>query len=148
MPRVRDSLPERVKAVEREFVAMRYAVQYLQTVLKNDSKIDDSRLRVRDFRDSEQRLQHTYVIRLFVAFEAGLRNVWRAMRQNDPPSRAHDLLEATATTYRIPFDVLHNAHCVREFRNTLVHNPDDGLDSMSIAQARSYLCIFLSFIRS
>jgi hypothetical protein len=136
----------RVKAVEREHSAVRYATDHLLTAAKNDSTILDRVLRVRDVQDAVERLEGTYVIRLFAEFETSLRTFWVSSRRAAAPSRTRDLLDGVAAKCKVPHDKIQDAHTVREFRNVLVHERDDDIGSVPIATARRYLCVFLSFL--
>lgn len=136
----------RVKAVEREHAAVRYATDFLLNAVHDDPTILDRILRVRDVEESIEHLEGTYVIRLFAEFETSLRTYWVVSRGTEPPSRTRDLLDGIGAKRRVPHDTIQNAHAVREFRNTLVHERDDVDDPLSIAEARRYLCIFLNFL--
>jgi hypothetical protein len=83
---------------------------------------------------------------LFAEFETGLRLFWPSARANEPPGRTRDLMDGVAATRRIPDDELRNAHAVRGYRNTLVHEREEDIDPISIAEARKHLCKFLSFL--
>ncbi len=111
-----------------------------------DASILPGELKLRDIRNASARLEGTYVIRLFAEFETGLRLFWSAVRGADPPSRARDLLDGIAATRRIAHDPLARAHEVREYRNSLVHEREDPITLISIAEARSRLCTYFSFL--
>lgn len=136
----------RVKAVEREHAAVRCAMDYLLNAAHQDPTILARILRVRDIEEAFEKLEGTYVVRLFAEFETSLRTFWLASRGTDPPSRTRDLLDGAGARRRIPHDDIQNAHCVREYRNSLVHERDDAIDPIPISQARRYLCVFLSFL--
>ena len=136
----------RVKAVEREHVAVRYATDYLVNAVHHDPTILDRDLRVRDVKEAVEQLEGTYVIRLFAEFETSLRTFWIVSRGNDPPSRTRDLLDGIGARRKVPHDTIENAHAVREYRNALVHEREDTVQPLPIAVARSYLCVFLNFL--
>jgi hypothetical protein len=136
----------RVKAVEREHAAVRCAAEFLLTAVRQDSAILARSLRVRDVEEAVEKLEGTYVVRLFAEFETSLRTFWVASRGTDPPSRTRDLLDGTGAKPRIPHDDIQNAHSVREFRNSLVHERDDPVVRIPIAVARRYLCVYLNFL--
>lgn len=147
MPSSKFEWLDRLKAVEREHAAIRFAIDYLLIAVGQDPTALDRNLRVRDVHESAQRLEGTYTIRLFAEFESGLRTFWVASRGQHPPSRAKDLLDGVASKRKIPHDRSHNAHLVREYRNSLVHEREDDVSSpVSIAQSRSHLCHFLNFL--
>ena len=57
-----------------------------------------------------------------------------------------DLLDAIAAMRRMPDGKRENAHLVREYRNSLVHERDEEVDPIAIDVARGYLCEFFSFL--
>lgn len=135
----------RIKSVEREHSAILYATTHLLTQAKNDPTILDRVLRVRDVRFAVEKLEGTYVVRLFAEFETSLRTFWASSR-GIAPSRTRDLIDGVAAKCKVPHDNIKHAHTVREFRNVLVHERDDLIDALPIATARRYLCIFLNFL--
>jgi hypothetical protein len=89
-------------------------------------------------------LEGTYVIRLFAEFETGAREYWGAKWATDP--KAVDLLDGLAARCGIPDTQRDNAHKVRDYRNSLVHERMDEPDVVPIDKARSYLCHFFSYL--
>jgi hypothetical protein len=146
MPSNKFELLKRVKAVEREHTAVKFAADFLLQAARENPVLLDRVLRVRDVEESIEQLEGTYVIRLFAEFEASLRRYWIAARGTDPPSRTRDLLDGIGARRRVPDDTIRNAHSVREFRNGLIHERDDIVVRLPISDARRYLCIFLSFL--
>jgi hypothetical protein len=138
----------RIKAVEREYSAVRIATDRLLAAAERDPTIlpRDQAVRVRDIRDASARLDGTYIIRLFAEFESGLRVFWSTRRKTETPGRTRDLLDGIAASQRIPNDQSLNAHAVREYRNALVHERDELKLPISIAEARSDLCRFFAFL--
>ncbi len=112
---------KRVKTVEREHAVMRFAADHLLNAAQRDSNALEGDLRIRDVHESAGKLEGTYIIRLFAEFETILRTLWVASRGRQPPSRTRDLLDGVGARCRIPHDLIHNAHTVREYRNVLVH---------------------------
>lgn len=137
---------KRVKAVEREHSAVRWAIDFLLNAVRNDPTVSDRVVRVRDVERSVEKLEGTYLIRLFAEFETSLRRFWFASRGTDPPARTRDLLDGVGAKRKVPHDAIQNAHTVREFRNALVHERDDEIDPLPIAVARSHLCVYLNFL--
>jgi hypothetical protein len=135
----------RIKAVEREHSAARLAADRLLAAAGQEPTLfSDGELRVRDVRHMAERLEGTYIIRLFAEFETGLRSFWSSVRATDPPSKG--LLEGTAGICHIPRDDLNDAHAVRDYRNALVHERDEATDPIPIALARGHLCRFFSYL--
>ena len=136
----------RVKAVEREYRATRFATDYLLNVVQQDPRSLGHDLRTRDLNEAVERLEGTYSVRLFAEFETCLRIFWEATRGTRPPSRTRDLVEGVGARRRIPHDQINNAHAVREYRNSLVHAREDNVEPIAIDVARSRLCHYLSFL--
>ncbi len=143
MPHDRFQWFGRIKAIEREYSAAQLALDRLRSAIAADPTILMGDIRARDIRHASELLEGTYIIRLFAEFETALRLFWPAARTSDPPSRTRDLLDGVAATRRVPNDMLLNAHKVREYRNSLVHERDDPILPISIAETRSHLCKFL-----
>jgi len=138
---------DRVKAVEREHLATRFAVDRLLNLVRQDPTALVHELRIHDIENASVRLEGTYIIRLFAEFETSLRMFWSASRAKGPPSRTRDLLNGVAARRRIPDDRVEGAHEVRDYRNVLVHErKEEEAAPISIGQARGHLCHFLSFL--
>lgn len=125
---------------------MQLATQRLLEAAKQDPTILQGDLTVRDIGSAVQRLEGTYLIRLFAEFETGLRLFWQSARGTDPPSRTRDLLNGVAATRRIAHDQLTEPHAVREYRNSLVYEREDVLAAIPLSEARRHLCRFFSFL--
>jgi hypothetical protein len=136
----------RIKAVGREQAAARLGIDRLLAAARRDSTVLPEDLSVRDIEQTSDRLDGTYIIRLFAEFETGLRLFWPTARGTDPPGRTRDLLDGVAATRHIPHAQLMNAHAVREYRNTLVHEREEATTPFSIAEARGHLCWYFSFL--
>ncbi|MBI3411469.1 MAG: hypothetical protein HY040_24335 [Planctomycetes bacterium] len=137
---------ERIKSVERENAATRFAMDLLRAHATRDPTVLEGEVTLRAIRHASERLDGTYLIRLFAEFKAGLRAYWQASKSGDPPSRTRDLLDGVAASRRIPCDLLMRAHDVREFRNSLVHERDERVSPISIPIARGHLCRYFSFL--
>ncbi|HUY90968.1 MAG TPA: hypothetical protein VMV10_19685 [Pirellulales bacterium] len=83
-------------------------------------------------------------MRLFAEFETGARQYWDVTWGTD--IKTHDLFEALAARRSIPDTDLENAHLVREYRNSLVHEREDQPEPLEAAAARKYLCTFFSYL--
>jgi hypothetical protein len=134
----------RIKAVEREHVAMRQAAnRFLQAAL-DDPTILQWNLRHGEIVAASRNLEGTYIIRLFAEFETGAREYWGAKWATDP--KAVDLLDGLAARCEIPDVQRDNAHLVRDYRNALIHEREDMPDVVPMDKARSYLCHFFSYL--
>jgi hypothetical protein len=134
----------RIKAVEREYKAMRLASDRLRDEARRDPTILRDDLGLRDIANASERLEGTYLIRLYAEFETGLRLFWMTIRPTKPSMQ--DLLDSIAGKRAIPSDPLADAHDVRVYRNSLVHERDEEVDPISIGKARSHLCRFFAFL--
>lgn len=134
----------RIKAVEREYVAMRQAADHFRQAALADPTILDRDLRQGEIVVASKNLEGTYIIRLFAEFETGARQYWAANWDTDP--KTVDLLNGLAARCGIPDTQRDNAHSVRDYRNALVHEREDKPKALPIAEARSYLCHFFSFL--
>jgi hypothetical protein len=136
----------RIKAVEREHLAMRYAAEHFQQAALVDPNILKEDLRQREIIAASKNLEGTYIVRLFAEFETGARQFWVANWDSEP--RTVDLLNGLAARCVIPETYRDNAHLVREYRNALVHEREEKPEVVPIAVARRYLCRFFSFLPS
>lgn len=139
-----DQLIRQVRSYESMYAAGRAATaHFLKTCQSDPSHIPSAAcFRVRDIRDCHDDLEYTYFIRMFTAFEGGLRTFWKRRLGKRSHPRVSRLMDRIAATCYMPARYLSNAHSVREFRNALVHG---GVrQPVQIQEARSYLCKFLS----
>src|SRR5262249_12856844 len=118
MPR-RDDWQNRIKAVEREYLAVRLATDRLSGAVRVDPTILRGQVEPRDLTRASEALEGTYLTRMFAEFETGLRLYWDTLRDTNP--RTVDLLNSLAGQRGIPDDQRDNTHLVREYRNSLVH---------------------------
>jgi len=136
----------RIKAVEREYLASRFAADRLLDQVREDPTTLARELQIRDLQDASDRLEGTYIIRLFAEFETSLRAFWSASRKKPPPSRTRDLMDGVAAKRRVPNDWIADAHAVRDYRNLLVHEGEEEPTPIPIDNARGNLCRFLSLL--
>jgi hypothetical protein len=134
----------RIRAIELDHSSTRLALDRLLVEARRDPMILEGSLKLQDIVNASGRLEGTYIIRLFAEFETGLRLFWATIRDTEPPTQ--HLLEGIAARRGIPPDRLAGAHAVREYRNSLVHERDDGVAPISIAEARGRLCRFFAFL--
>jgi hypothetical protein len=137
--------PSRIKAVERECLALRFAVNYFSNQLVKDHSLLQANLDRRDFRTASELLEGTFIIRLFAEFETGLRQYWTGVRKSQPQVR--QLINRIASRCRIPNDDVESVHQVRTYRNYLVHDREGESEPISIRDARHHLCKFLGRMR-
>lgn len=135
---------EKIKSIERDHVLTRLALDRLLHEARRDPTILSGNLKVQDIVKASGRLEGTYIIRLFAEFETGLRLYWATIRETEPPTQ--HLLDGIATRREIPAGRLADAHAAREYRNSLVHERDEEMAPISIAEARGYLCLFFAFL--
>ena len=138
---------ERILAIEREYRAATEAVSLLEAELGADPNRGDTQgWRNRDARNLARNLESTYLIRLFAEFESGLRSCWERSlkRTTHPPVK--DLLDAIAYIRTIPQDLLDDVHEVRRLRNAFVHESDGSEIPLSLAEAKSRLCHYFSWL--
>ena len=143
MPLKRD-WQSRIKAVEREYVAMHQAAVRFQHAALNDPGILEENLKNGEILAASRNLEATYIIRLFAEFESGARQYWSTVRPTNPP--VADLIIGLAARRRIPETQQGNAHKVREYRNGLVHEREEETEPVPISTARGHLCHFFSFL--
>jgi hypothetical protein len=140
----RDEWILRIKAVEREHSAIRFATDRLLNDVRADPTILDADLRPRDVVSASDGVDGTYVVRLFAEFETGLRLFWSSVRDTVP--RTRDLLDGIAAMRGIPDFDRANADAVREYRNNLVHEREEEFEPIPVKDSRAYLCRFFSFL--
>jgi hypothetical protein len=147
MPSDAYELLGRVKAVEREYNALRFTTDHVLRSLGGGGVELAEGLTRLDINRASERLEGTYNIRLFSEFEVALKIILRQKKIKKIPRDAKPLINRVATFYRFSGPILDNAHVVREYRNKLVHSLVYGIplaQRMTIRTVTSYLCTFLS----
>jgi hypothetical protein len=134
----------RIKTVEGEFRAARAGADLLLAALRQASPASPPGIEVADVQAMTDHLETTFFIRLFAAFEAGLRTYWAAIRNTEPPSR--DLIDGIATRRGIPDSVRSPVHEVRVYRNGVIHEADEPPEVILLATARGHLQKFFSWL--
>ncbi len=140
--RRRDEWLERIKAVVREFLVARRAADLFATAAERDPSELPTGTKLRDAQAASANLEGTYLLRLFAAFESGLRSYWATIRTTKPPVR--DLLDSIAGDRKVPDELRDEVHEVREYRNALVHETDEEVEPVSLAEVRRRLCTFFA----
>ena len=91
----------------------------------------------RDLRAAGNKLEGTYLIRMFAEFETAIRSFWRTIR----PHARHTPMEVPARSRParrgIPKDVIARTQAVRDFRNSLVHERNQAVEAVTIGAAGS-----------
>ena len=137
----------RVRAIEREYVSTRFAIDALLDRARVDPMILGGGFEVQDLVRSAENLEGTYLVRMFSEFETGLRAYWDTTRHKEPPSRTQDLLSGISAQRKISEIHSNAVHAVREYRNILVHERDEEQTPLTLAWSRRSLCTFLSYLR-
>jgi hypothetical protein len=135
----------RIKDVEQEFRVGRLAARLLRDHLRvNPVALAAERLRHRDAAKFQANLEQTYLVRLYAEFEAGLREAWRVVYGRTTFPKMEVLIDRVAALRDIPPELIRAVHEVREYRNDVVHDAQDGMTPVPIDQARHRLCAFFS----
>lgn len=141
----RDDAIRRLKSVEDEFRAARFALD--EAVIA--AELDPLRAWAARVAPAQLRVAHanadvTYLVRLFAEFEGFLRSYWATIRKTEPPTRT--LIDGVASRRKsIPADLHQQVQAVRQYRNDVVHG---GLvtPQWTLGQCRSRLCRFLAHL--
>lgn len=145
--RRRDQWIEWMRAVERESDTAAYAIELLNERLQSDpSSLTARGLEHRDADHVQANREATYLVRLFAVFEGGLREAWIKVEQRTTEPKVADLCDAFAARTKMPNDRLAEAHRVRQYRNSVVHQAAVVPEPISLAQARRFLCRYFSFL--
>jgi hypothetical protein len=143
MPRKRFDRLRRVREVESEFEAVRFCVDRTLNDFAQDSATKDAD-RVGSIQSAANRLEATYLIRIFAEFESAVRDFRATARATPPPVRTRDLLEGIGSRRNAARREIDAAHRVREYRNGLLHGRVEETSRVTVAEARQALCRFLS----
>ena len=135
---------DRIKGVEREYLAMRQAADRLIVEVAHDPDILKRDVKPRDLDIASELLEITYVIRIFAEFEAGLRQFWSTTRKTRPPTEV--LIDRIAALRSVAEAVLMKAQEVRDSRNGFIHAREGRIEAIPIADIRSHLCQFFGHL--
>ncbi len=94
-----------------------------------------------------ERLDHTFIVRLFAVFEWALRELWENLlrRTSEPPIR--DLIDAIVAAVGImPPNFRERVHRIRVFRNSIVHVNAVSELVFTFFEAHAHLKAFLSLM--
>jgi hypothetical protein len=140
----------RIKAAEREYQAVRVAVDWLLGATPDEiHDVTEERgwddLAVADIYAADRSLDATYLIRMFSVFERAIFSYWRLLPGNDVRDADGDVrLDEVGAACVILQDVIDEAQAVRVHRNNLVHGRiDEHYGSMSFEEARANVLNYL-----
>ena len=133
----------RIKAVEREYGAIRFGTDRLLVAVNDDPSILEGQVGRPDIATASMHLQGTYIVRLFSEFETALQHFIRAFHIRRPQG-AEALINRTRDRGHIPQAETYAVHRVREYRNVLVHERSMPVTPVTIREATRFLCTFLS----
>jgi predicted RNA methylase len=136
----------RIKAVEREYSAVRLAMDRLERHARDNPHVLTGDLRFRDLDAASRQLDGTYLVRLFAEFETALRRFLKAERLR-VPTKAEALVNRVRDKVRISDDDANKVHRVRDYRNTLVHDRLEPVTPVSLREATKALSTFLSWLQ-
>ncbi len=151
MPHSRFDWSNRIKAVEREYQAVRVALDWLLGATPDEiHDVTEERgwdeLAVADIYAADRHVDATYLIRMFSVFERAVFSYWRLLPGNDARNVEGDVrLDEVGSARVILEDIIDDAQAVRVHRNNLVHGRiDDHYRTMAFADARARLLTFVS----
>lgn len=136
----------RIKAVERESGAIHFATDHLLRTLNDDPSILDGAVRRPDTTTASSHLEGTYIVRVFSEFETALQHFIQVFHIRKPRG-AESLVNRIRDRGRIPQSDTDAVHHVREYRNALVHARSTPVTPVTIREATSFLCTFLSRVQ-
>ena len=137
------NLMMKIKELESHCYAGLAATKHFNIAVKaNQSLMAAFTFKDRDIMRCHNDLEGTYIVHIFAVFEVSLREYWQNSlnRRTKPPVK--DLINGVASRLSTRSDVCSRAQAVRDYRNYLVHG--GNAQPVTIADARSYLCTFLS----
>ncbi len=132
-----------IKAVEKEYNAMRLAADRLLEAVRVDPNLIRDKKERAYLKVASDNLEPTYVMRLFAQFETALKS-FLTLKKLRVPRIAEALLNKAASKRRIGNDLLSKAHAIREYRNVLTHERDKPMEAIEIRKVTSKLCTFVS----
>lgn len=150
MPISRFDWAGRIKDAEREYQAIRVAVDWLLTAAPDEvHDVAEARgwddLAVTDIYAADRNFDATYPIRMYSVFEHAVSSYWRLLPSNAGREvEGNVLLDEVGAACRILTDITRDAQAVRVHRNNLVHRRiDDHAGVVAFANARHHLLTYL-----
>jgi len=142
------TLIQRLTLIRDEYDAAQASVTYAKRVwsqIQTEAEFD--KLKFFQVRQASTYLEATYTVRLFSTFEAVLRDVLHLHSLTKADRRsAYDLINRSASKWRIASSVRDEAHRVREFRNIFVHRNEIAYPALSFTEALGLLNRFLAWL--
>ena len=136
---------DRVRAVENEYLSCHAALTFAVREWAAMSAMPEWQGRVRSqAQEALERLEDTYIIRLFSEFEAILREFWTDTEIIAVPDRIEDLINRLGSRHRLLQRVREQAHEVQYYRNALLHRSARRTRAVSFGSARRALNFFLA----
>jgi hypothetical protein len=141
----------RVKAAEREYQAVRIALDLLGRAtdddihdLTEDRGWDD--FAATEVYATERNLDATYLIRMYSVFERAVGSFWRQVPGNaDRQVDGDEMLDEVGYAQLIDTDAIESAQAVRIHRNNLVHRRiEDHAGAMMVEAASRDLLTYLN----
>ncbi|MEX2558685.1 MAG: hypothetical protein WD403_02170 [Pirellulales bacterium] len=136
----------RIKAVEREYGAIRFGTDRLLVAVNDDPAILEGQVRRPDIGTAAARLEGTYIVRVFSEFETALQHFTRVFHIRRP-GNTEALVNRVRDRGHIAQADTDAVHRVREYRNVLVHDRSEPVAAVTIREATRYLCTFLSRVQ-
>ena len=137
---------DRICRVEREYGVVALSVALLHEKIRVDSVVlDRNGFSIGDLERCREKLEFTYLLRLFSEFEAGVRGNWEIVRRRSSRPKMEDLVDRIAAYQNVSVDALCHVHEVREYRNNIIHDLPP-VQVFTFGECRSRLCKFLSFL--
>jgi hypothetical protein len=136
---------DRITDAYQEFVAAEASVGLLEERLRVDPSFLTSQgignRRARALRDN---LEATYLIRLFAAFEAGVRDAWENHWKKPTEPKMMDLINSVGGRRSVPNGLINRVHAVREYRNGLIHASGKHATAVEIRDCQEWLCAYFN----
>lgn len=136
----------RIKAVEREYGAIRFGTDRFLLAVKDDPSILEGLMKRPDITTASIKLEGTYIVRLFSEFETALQHFILAFHIRKPKG-AEALVNRVRDRGHIPQPDTDAVHRVRAYRNVLVHERSKLVTPVTIREATRFLCTFLSRVQ-
>ena len=134
---------ERIKGIEREHQVAFLARHLLEAELKNDpSLLKGKGLERSDFDRFGEKLEATFLIRIFAEFESGLRDHWKSRLEKKTVPMVSAPIRSISSRRRINFQEIEDVEDVRRYRDKVVHEEDLETRTVDLKEARKSLCAF------